>query len=147
VVKGAVVTFIDMTERRRARSSSGTFLRPWTKVFLPSTATTPSCLRTALSRMMGAPLMQWWAGSATRSCTGCRSLQRRRGRVLGPRGIRDGRPCMLVHTHRRPGLQDIQVEIKCYPAGCCGRVATVIMTIVDITEKRKLEDQLQQRRR
>jgi PAS domain S-box-containing protein len=147
VVKGAVVTFIDITERRRSQEFIRDILETVDEGFLViGRDHTILSANRALSRMVGAPFdaivgrkchevlhgMPDPCSDATVECSV--------GMVF-----ETGVPCMLVHTHRRPGLQDIQVEIKCYPArDAAGRVATVIMTIVDITEKRKLEDQLQQ---
>jgi PAS domain S-box-containing protein len=147
VVKGAVVTFIDLSERRRSQEFIRDILETVDEGFLVVARDyTILSANGALSRMVGAPLdaivgrkchevLHGMPDPCSDDPVDC-SVRR---------VFETGAPCMLVHTHRRPGLQDIQVEIKCYPArDAAGRVATVIMTIVDITDKRKLEDQLQQ---
>ena len=56
-----------------------------------------------------------------------------------------GEPATAVHDHGLPGRPLVHVEVRTFPirdAG--GRVISVIETLTDITERRKLEDQLRQ---
>ena len=147
VVKGAVVTFIDMTERRRSQEFIRDILETVDEGFLAVDRDyTILSANRALSWMMGAPVDAMVGRKCHEVLHGMPDPCSDDAVECSVRAVFEtGAPCMLVHTRRRPGLQDIQVEIKCYPGrDAAGRVATVIMTIVDITEKRKLEDQLQQ---
>jgi PAS domain S-box-containing protein len=56
-----------------------------------------------------------------------------------------GRPSSALHTHHDAAGDPIYVETKSFPLrDASGAVTSVIETITDVTEKRKLEDQLRQ---
>jgi PAS domain S-box-containing protein len=59
--------------------------------------------------------------------------------------LETGRPHMVAHVHEHPSGTKSYVELKSYPiTNGTDRVVSVIETINDVTEKRRLEDQLHQ---
>jgi signal transduction histidine kinase len=56
-----------------------------------------------------------------------------------------GEPCSVVHEHGKPPGPGSNVEIRTFPLrDGKGNVISVIETVTDITERRRLEDQLRQ---
>ncbi|MFH1672234.1 MAG: response regulator [Pseudomonadota bacterium] len=56
-----------------------------------------------------------------------------------------GKPYTVIHTHKDKEGKAVYVEVRSYPMkDASGNVASVIEVTNDITEKRKLEDQLRQ---
>ncbi len=146
-VAGAVVTFIDISERKRSEAFIRNILETVDEGFLiiDRELTILSANR-AYSRQTGMPLEDIVGRKchelSHKSAAPCPDPEEE---CSARRAMETGKPCTGVHIHR--GADDVEkkMEIKAYPVrDATGAVSSIIMTTVDITEKSRLEQQLNQ---
>jgi PAS domain S-box-containing protein len=146
-VAGAVVTFIDTSERKRSEAFIQNILETVDEGFLiiDRELTILSANR-AYSRQTGMPLEEIVGRKcyeiSHKNAAPCPDPEEE---CSARRAMESGKPCTGVHIHR--GADDVErkMEIKAYPVrDSTGAVSSVIMTTVDITEKSRLEQQLNQ---
>jgi PAS domain S-box-containing protein len=146
-VAGAVVTFIDISERKRSEAFIRNILETVDEGFLiiDRELTILSANR-AYSRQTGMPLEEIVGRKcyeiSHQSAAPCSDPE---VECSARRAIETNKPCTGVHIHRGSDDVEKKMEIKAYPVrDATGAVSSVIMTTVDITEKSRLEQQLNQ---
>ena len=146
-VAGAVVTFVDISERRRSEEFIRNILETVDEGFLVIDRDHRIlAANRSLERIVQAPLDSIIGRKChevfhqqTAPCTG-------NGQPCSLESVfASGQPCTSVHTHPRSGAEDIMVETKTYPVrDGKGAITTLIMTITDVTQRNHLEQQLRQ---
>ncbi|NTW66281.1 MAG: PAS domain S-box protein [Nitrospirae bacterium] len=137
-VAGAVVTFMDISERKRSEAFIRNILETVDEGFLViDRELTILSANRAYSRQAGIPLEE----IVGRKCyevshTLVAPCPDPEEECSARRAMEKGKPCTGVHIHR--GADDVEkkMEIKAYPLrDATGAVSSVIMTTVDITER------------
>jgi two-component system NtrC family sensor kinase len=147
VVTGAVLAFIDISERRRREAFIKSILETVDEGFMVvDRARRITLANRALGVMVGAPLDQIIGRPCheifhgrTSPCAdadeGCPLTE----------VFASGTPQTAEHTHRRLDGSEIKVDLRAYPLrDAAGAVGSAIMTLTNVTERTTLEQQLRQ---
>ncbi len=146
-VLGAVVTFVDISERRRSEAFIRDILETVDEGFMVVDESYRIVVANrALAALAGLPLERVLNRTCHELFHGlpgpCPDASHA---CLLREALASGKPATGTHLHRRAGGDEVRVDLRAYPVrDAAGRCSSAIVTLTDVTEKSALEQQLRQ---